>query len=60
MPELPALMTTAEVASALRITRQTVHRWVTEGRLTPVPWPSRQHRFRREDIETILRPVDAA
>lgn len=44
----------------LRVSRQTVHRWTAEGKLTPVAMPGRDRRYRREDIEALLVPRDAA
>lgn len=54
MGQLPELMTVAEVAEALRLTDETVHRWAREGKLPFVSLPTGLKRFRREDIEAIL------
>lgn len=55
MAQLPELMTVAEVAEVLRIADETVHRWAREGKLPYVPMPSGLKRFRRADIESLLR-----
>lgn len=61
MGNLPELMTVAEVAEALRISDETVHRWAREGRLPAIWLPggpverSGLKRFRRADVEAILR-----
>lgn len=60
MGNLPELLTVAEVAEALRISDETVHRWVRQGRLPAIRLPggplerSGLKRFRREDVEALL------
>lgn len=41
----------------LRVTRQTVNRWATDGLLCPIDFPGKHLRFRREDVERLLRPA---
>lgn len=60
MAQLPELMTVPEVADALRLTDETVHRWAREGKLPAVVLPSGLKRFRRTDIEAILAGDTAA
>jgi excisionase family DNA binding protein len=49
------LLTTAEVARMLRVNRATVTRYARLGLLPFVRLPSGVYRFRREDIEALLR-----
>jgi len=53
MGQLPELMTVAEVAEALRLTDETVHRWAREGRL-PYVNVLGVKRFDRRVIEEIV------
>ena len=59
MGNIPELMTPSEVAEALKVNDETIHRWVREGRLPAIRLPGGGDRglkrFRREDIEAILR-----
>jgi excisionase family DNA binding protein len=59
MEQLPALMTIREVASALRLNRETVRRWIAEGRISAVPMPGRAVRIRREVVEQMLGVADS-
>lgn len=54
MTQLPALLTTEEVAEALRVHPNTVRQWVTAGRLAAIPYPGRSRRFRREDVDRLF------
>lgn len=54
MTQLPELMTVAEVAEALRLTDETVHRWARLGKL-PFVDVLGVKRFHREVIEAIVR-----
>lgn len=69
MGQLPELMTVAEVAEALRLTDETIHRWAREGRLeyVNVLGVKRFHRAYIErlvsgqaEIDNFGRPVGAA
>lgn len=52
----PELLTIPEVADQFDVHPHTVRRWIKEGRLVPgVTLPSGRYRFRREDVEAILR-----
>lgn len=53
------LITSAEVAELLRISRSTVTRYARLGQLPAIRLPSGYLRFRREDIERLLRQADA-
>jgi excisionase family DNA binding protein len=54
MAQLPAMLTTAEVAELFRVNVATVRRWVEAGQLKAVVLPSKRLRFSREDIEARL------
>lgn len=51
------LLTTAEVAAEYRVSGTTVRRWVKAGHLEATKLPGGTLRFRRADVEAILRPV---
>ena len=53
MGQLPELMTVAEVAEALRLSDETIHRWARQGRLEFVDVLGVK-RFRRDYIAHIL------
>ena len=55
--EEEGLLTVKEVAEWLRVTPITVHRMVKQGRLK-VYHIGKQLRFRREDIDALLRGYD--
>lgn len=55
MTPLPALLTTAEVAKEFRVHQKTVRQWVDTGKLPAITLPGGIFRYRREDIEAILR-----
>jgi excisionase family DNA binding protein len=50
-------LTPEEAATYLRVTRRTLYRWMEQGRL---PWyelePGGRRRFKREDLDRLLRP----
>lgn len=54
-PALPELLTTAEVAEVFRKHPATIRRWVRDGELLPTKVPGRGARFRREDVERMLK-----
>jgi len=45
------LLTVAEAAEYLRVTRHTVYRWIAQGRLRAVRYSPRVLRLRRSDLE---------
>jgi excisionase family DNA binding protein len=49
-----SLMTVADVATWLRVERQTVERWARRGRVPAIRLEGR-YRFRREEVEAWLR-----
>lgn len=53
------LLTTAEVADLLRVTRQTLTRWRKDGKL-PAVKIGRLVRFKRSDVEALLTTEGAA
>lgn len=53
------LLTSAEVATAYRVTTTTVRRWVAAGELEAIRLPGGRLRFRRADVERIAQPVAA-
>ena len=58
--ELPQLMTTAEVASLLRVDRSTLSRWRSSGSDPRVTWlSSSSPRYQRDDVVEWLRRADA-
>lgn len=58
MDNAPALLTAAEVAQRFRVTRMTIYRWADSGRLPVVLTPGGQRRFRPEDVDAFMRPVE--
>jgi excisionase family DNA binding protein len=59
MGKLPELMTVAQVAEALMVSDETIHRWSREGRLPVVRLPGGRpgrglKRFRRADVEALI------
>lgn len=60
MTSLRSVLTADEVAEEFRITAETVYRWAREGELKALDLPGRVVRFRREDIEAILRGEKAS
>ena len=58
--ELPRLMTTAEVASVLRVDRSTLSRWRSSGLGPRVTWlSSSSPRYQRDDVVEWLRRANA-
>jgi excisionase family DNA binding protein len=58
-----SLLTSEEVAAAVRQDVNTVQRWARDGLVPAIKLPGGRWRFRREDIEAILRgesPASAA
>ncbi|MDF2420152.1 MULTISPECIES: helix-turn-helix domain-containing protein [Trueperella] len=53
------LLTTRQVANLAKVSRQTVARWVADGKVAAVTLPGGQLRFAREDIEAMLTPTIA-
>ena len=53
-------MTTGEAARYLDVSLQTVRRWAKNGSLPVIILPSGHRRFRTEDIERLLEPVEAS
>jgi len=52
--QFPELMSVAEVAAAFRLSDQTIHRWVRDGRLEYVDVLGVK-RFRRDYIQALVR-----
>jgi len=50
------LLTVAEAAALLKVTRHTVYRWIAEGRLPAVRYSRRVVRVRRADLERHSEP----
>ncbi len=50
---LPALLTAAEVAQALRVTTSSVYRWADDGTLKSIR-VGETVRFRRDDVVALL------
>jgi excisionase family DNA binding protein len=49
------LLTSAEVAEIFGVDRRTVVLWAKRGRLNALRTPGGQHRFRADEIDTLLR-----
>jgi excisionase family DNA binding protein len=49
------LLTSKEVARMLRVSTDTVGRWVRNGQLEAIRLPSGQIRIRREDVERFTK-----
>ena len=54
MAQLPELLTVAEVAKALRLTDETIHRWCRDGRLEYIDILGVK-RFHRTYIEDMVK-----
>ena len=52
------LLTTAEVAARLRVSVATVNRYARDGSLRSVALPGKQRRYRVEDVDALLTPVE--
>ena len=46
----------AEVAKALRVSKQTVRRWIKSGKIKVVRLPSGRYRLPQSDLQDILTP----
>jgi excisionase family DNA binding protein len=53
-----ALLTPAEVADRLRVSKRTVRRWVNDGKLQAVTLPSGHVRIEEADLEALMAPTD--
>ena len=51
MPEPADLLTTAELAAALKVNERTVRRWRNEGTGPPVLWAGGHARYRWSDVQ---------
>jgi excisionase family DNA binding protein len=56
VPDRP--LTTSDVADLFRVTNETVTTWADAGKLAHFKTPGGHYRFRREDVEAFLRPVN--
>jgi predicted site-specific integrase-resolvase len=55
---VPALLTTAELASELRLSRKTIYRYYRDGKITPeYTLPGGEHRWRLESVVEQLRAL---
>lgn len=52
------LLTSPQAATLLQVTEETVRRWAEERKIRHIRLPSGQLRFRRQDVEEILTPVE--
>lgn len=52
------LLTTAEVASRLRVSVATVNRYARDGDLPAIVLPGGQRRYRVEDVDALLSPTE--
>ena len=58
MAQLPALLSTSQAAEVLCVSDDAVRRWARTGALRAITLPSGVFRFRRSDIDAILRNGD--
>jgi excisionase family DNA binding protein len=52
------LVSTLVAAQLLQVSDETVRRWAADGLIRHIRMPSGQIRFRRSDLEAILRPIE--
>ncbi len=52
------LLSTSEAARLLGVSAETVRRWAERKRIKHIVLPSGQRRFRRQDIDAALAPVE--
>lgn len=57
MSKANELMTRAEVAEYLRVTKMTIHRWSKSKRLNPIGI-GRKVLYRRDEVEKCLTPLN--
>ena len=53
--DAPGLLTPPEVAAEFRVSVKTIYRWSREGYLTPIRPRGRALRFRRADVDALLK-----
>jgi DNA binding domain, excisionase family len=58
MTPRPPLLTTSEVAEECRVDAETVRQWARQGRITAITLPGGHKRFRREDVDALLTPIE--
>lgn len=58
--DLDDLITSAEAARIINVSKITIHRAVKAGRLTPLRTPGGHFRFRRADVEALLNAEASA
>jgi excisionase family DNA binding protein len=54
---MPSMLTTAEIAAALRVSENTIYRYRREGRLPFIRLPGRGYRYRRTDVLRIFGEI---
>lgn len=52
------LLRTAEAATVLGVSDETLRRWAADGKIRHVKLPSGQVRFRKSDLLAVLTPVE--
>lgn len=58
MEHEPEHLTTGAAAAVLGVSDETLRRWVEQGKVRHLRLPSGRLRFRREDLNEILTPVE--
>lgn len=53
------LLTPGEVAALFRVDPKTVTRWAASGRITSIRTPGGHRRFRKSEVDRLLRGHDA-
>lgn len=54
----PEYLTTPAAAKVLGVSHETLRRWAEEKKIRHVKLPSGQLRFRQEDLDEVLTPVE--
>lgn len=54
----PDVLNSSDVAALFDVSLETVSRWADAGKLAHFRTPGGHYRFRREDVEAFLRPVN--
>lgn len=55
---MPKTLTTGEAAAILDVSDETLRRWVEEGKIRHLRMPSGRLRFRPEDLDEFLKPIE--